>query len=74
MKKIFNEIRLDKKNKPDDIVIYNLHLERMDKRHWWLGYSRGNNRISFEIIKKGDYIDVVVQDNQLKTKIIKSIN
>lgn len=78
MKKVYNEIRLAK-GKPDDIVIDNvdLHLEDMNGNSWWLGaYSRKQGdfkkdvRTSFWIYSKSK-ITVTVQDNLMKTKIIK---
>ena len=68
--KVYNEIRLDNKKQLDDIVIYDIHLERMADRFWWLGIYKGKKRTCFWIKSKSK-IFVEVQDNELDTEIVK---
>ena len=71
MKK-YNEIRLDDKDKEDDIVIdgVDIHLENMDDRCWWLGVYKGNKRNTFWICTKRGKITVRLDENELKSKIV----
>ena len=71
MKK-YNEIRLDDKDKEDDIVIdgVDIHLENMNDRCWWLGVYKGNKRNAFWICTKRGKITVRLDENELKSKIV----
>ena len=71
MKK-YNEIRLDREQKNDDIVIDcdSIHLERMDNNFWWLGIYKGKKRTAFNIFATESGIDVELVENGLKSKII----
>lgn len=63
----FNEIRT-KMSFPDDIAIYDLHLERMSPTFWWLGIYKNGKRTTFHIESESPII-VELIENELKTKI-----
>jgi hypothetical protein len=67
--KKYNEIRLDEKGNFDDIAIYDLHLEDMTGKAWWLGYYKGDKRICFWISSKTK-ITVTLAEHGLNTEII----
>ena len=53
----------------DDIVLFDgdLHLEDQTGNFWWLGFYKGNKRITFHITSKTK-IKVEVIENDLKVK------
>lgn len=68
----YNEIRLNEKGNLDDIAIFNVHLERMDDKFWWLGIYRDGKklkRVTFHITSKSK-IEVHLIENELNTKIV----
>lgn len=69
--KKYNEIRLDTKGSLDDIAIYDMHLERMDTKTWWLSYNKGKDRICF-MFRSKKKIDLSLYEYGLKTEIVKS--
>jgi hypothetical protein len=56
------EIRLDQDLLLDDIVIENVHLERMGKRSWWLAVYFGKKRICFSIESKSRIKVFIIED------------
>lgn len=45
-------IRLDENGKPDDIVIKcdEVHIERLSDGCWWIGASKGKERVAISLI------------------------
>lgn len=67
--KPYNEIRLDDEGNPDDIVIYDTHIERMSPNVWWLAVYKGDKKTTFHIMADTK-ISVEIVTNGLKTKEI----
>jgi hypothetical protein len=63
--KTYNEVRKHK-GKPNDIAIYDMHLERLDSNVWWLEIRKGKKRTTFHIRSKSK-ISVEMVENNLNT-------